>query len=142
MIELDGELQPMEGLVDFHEAIWIHKKDGLYYLSYADNHDNGWNDGVTGDNRLRYATSPSPLGPWNHRGLYMNPTDSYTDHGSIVEYKGQWWAFYHNSKLSMKNGEFNDWLRSACVDPLYYNEDGTIMVVNQSTLGTAGDAEN
>ncbi len=132
MMEIDGRLQPMEGLVDFHEAAWVHKRDGLYYLSYSDNHDENWNDGVSGDNRMRYATSTSPLGPWSHRGIYMEPTDSYTNHGSIVEFRGEWLAFYHNSRLSGRNGEWNDWLRSVCVDKLYYNDDGTIRLVQQS----------
>lgn len=100
MMELDGELQVMEGLVDFHKAAWVHKYNGRYYLSYSDNHDKNWNDGVMGNNRMRYAISDNPLGAWKHMGIYMEPTDSYTNHGSIVEYKGQWLAFYHNSALS------------------------------------------
>jgi hypothetical protein len=133
MMEIDGEMKVMEGLVDFHEATWVHKRNGVYYLSYSDNHDeNNDKEGVKGDNRMRYATSNSPLGPWTYRGIYMDPTDSYTNHGSIVEYKGQWYAFYHNSLLSRKNGEPNDWLRSICVDKLYYNSDGTIQKVVQS----------
>ncbi|MDR0872193.1 MAG: family 43 glycosylhydrolase [Prevotellaceae bacterium] len=133
MTELDGELQEMQGLQDFHEATWVHKRNGIYYLSYSDNHDEG-NDteGVKGDNRMRYATSNSPLGPWEYKGIYMEPTDSYTNHGSIVEYKGQWYAFYHNSELSTINGEWNDWQRSICVDKLFYNEDGTIQLVQQT----------
>ena len=125
-LELDGEMKEMEGLEDFHEATWIHKYNGKYYLSYSDNHDENWNDGVKGDNRMRYAISDNPLGPWKSMGIYMEPTDSYTNHGSIVEYKGQWFAFYHNSALSN-----HDWLRSICVDKLYYNEDGTIQMVKQ-----------
>ncbi|MDR2057076.1 MAG: family 43 glycosylhydrolase [Dysgonamonadaceae bacterium] len=132
MVELDGKLQQMEGLEDFHEAAWLHKRNGIYYLSYSDNHDEKRNDGVKGDNRMRYAVSDSPLGPWKSMGIYMEPTDSYTNHGSIVEYKGQWYAFYHNSSLSRKNGEFNDWLRSICVDKLYYNPDGSIQIVEQT----------
>ena len=100
MMELDGLMQPMEGLEDFHEATWVHKYNGKYYLSYSDNHDENWNDGVKGDNRMRYAVSDSPLGPWESKGIYMEPTDSYTNHGSIVEFKGQWYSFYHNSALS------------------------------------------
>lgn len=73
-----------------------------------------------------YAISDSPLGPWEYKGIYMEPTDSYTNHGSIVEFKGQWYAFYHNSALSG-----HDWLRSICVDKLYYNADGTIKMVEQ-----------
>lgn len=127
MMELDGPMQVMEGLEDFHEATWIHKYNGKYYLSYSDNHDESWNDGVKGDNRMRYAVSDSPLGPWESKGIYMEPTDSYTNHGSIVEFKGQWYAFYHNSALSN-----HDWLRSICVDKLYHNPDGTIKLVKQT----------
>jgi len=129
MYEIDGELILMEGLFDFHEAAWVHKRNGIYYLSYSDNHEN---QEMEGKNRMRYAMSNSPLGPWEHKGIYMNPTDSHTNHGSIVEFKGQWYAFYHNSELSNQNGEHNDWLRSVCWDKLYYNEDGTIQMVEQT----------
>ncbi len=125
MMEIDGAMQTMAGLVDFHEAAWVHKYNGLYYLSYADNHSD-----ATGDNRMRYATSTNPLGPWTYRGIIMDPTDSYCAHGSIVEYKGQWYVFYFNSAISK-----NDWLRSICVDRLYYNPDGTIQLVTQTTAG-------
>lgn len=122
MMEIDGQMQTMQGLVDFHEASWVHKRNGLYYLSYSDNHDSNGEH-----NRMRYATSTSPLGPWTYRGIYMDSTDSYTNHGSIVQYKGQWYSFYHTSMLSG-----HDWLRSVSVDKLYYNADGTIQLVKQT----------
>ena len=122
MVEIDGEMHKMEGLQDFHEATWVHKRNGLYYLSYSDNHDSAGRH-----NQMRYAVSKNPLGPWTYKGVYINPTDSYTNHGSIVEYKGQWYAFYHNSALS-----HFDWLRSICVDKLFYNPDGTIIKVEQT----------
>jgi len=117
MIELDGALEQMTGLVDFHEATWIHKYNGKYYLSYSDNHGS---DG----NQMKYAMSDHPLGPWTDMGVYMYGTGTDTNHGSIVEYKGQWYAFYHTSNYS---GRYN--LRSVCVDLLYHNPDGTIQVV-------------
>lgn len=123
MLELAEDLRPMEGLQDFHEATWIHKYNGKYYLSYADNYgENG-----RGANRLHYAVSDNPLGPWEYKGLYLEPTGCDTSHGSIAQYKGEWFAFYHNQELS---GHGN--LRSICVDKLYYNEDGTIQVVKQT----------
>lgn len=126
MMEIDGAMQTMQGLEDFHEATWIHKRNGLYYLSYADNNN-------TGGNRLRYAVSTSPLGPWTSKGVYIDPTGSPTNHGSIVEYKGQWYAFYHNSELSN-----NPWLRSICADKVQYNADGTIQkVIMTKAHGTA-----
>ena len=128
MMELDGAMRTMEGLVDFHEATWIHKYNGKYYLSYSDNHEPG-QEGVAGWNRMHYAISDHPLGPWKHIGIYMQPTrpeTGVTNHGSIVQYKGQWFAFYHNSALSG-----DPWLRSVCVDRLYHNADGTIRMVEQ-----------
>lgn len=64
MIELDGPMRTMEGLSDFHEATWIHKYNGKYYLSYSDNHDDGEKH-----NRMCYAISDSPLGPWEYKGI-------------------------------------------------------------------------
>jgi hypothetical protein len=122
MTELDGSTQPMTGLVDFHEASWVFKRKGIYYLTYADN-----NPRV---NRLQYAISSNPLGPWTAKGVYLEPTDCDTSHGSVVEYKGQWYAFYHNKSLSGKGN-----LRSICVDKLNFNDDGTIQTVVQTKTG-------
>ena len=125
MMEIDGAMQTMEGLVDFHEATWVHKYNGKYYLSYSDNHNPG-QEGVEGYNRMRYAVSDHPLGPWKYMGIYMGGSDCFTNHGSIVEYKGEWFAFYHSIALSG-----NPALRSVCVDRLYYNPDGTIRMVER-----------
>ena len=119
MIELDGALQPMTGLIDFHEGTWVFKRNGMYYLTYPDN--------KAGANQLRYAMSSSPLGPWNYKGVYLNSTTSDTSHGSVVEYNGQWWAFYHTADLSGTG-----LLRSICADSLFFNTDGTIRLVKQT----------
>lgn len=118
-MELDGDVQPMNGLYDFHEATWIHKYNGRYYLSYSDN-----NSPDTGGNNMRYAVSDSPLGPWQSLGIYMLPTGIETNHGSIVKFKGQWYTFYHTGDYS---GQGN--LRSVCVDKLTINSDGTLQLV-------------
>lgn len=118
MIELREPLRQMEGIEDFHEATWVHKYNGKYYLSYADNND--------GANQLRYAMSESPLGPWKSMGVFLEPQSCAMSHGSIVEFKGQWYVLYHCSDLS---GE--DALRSICIDRLEYNADGTIRMVRQ-----------
>lgn len=119
MVSLRQPLQVMQGLDDFHEAAWVHKYDGRYYLSYADNNE--------GANRLRYAISDSPLGPWRSMGVFLGPQSCAMSHGSIVQFRGQWYVLYHCSDLS--NGE--NALRSICIDPLYYNTDGTIQLVRQ-----------
>ncbi|WP_425400298.1 family 43 glycosylhydrolase [Aeoliella sp.] len=122
MVEIDGATRKMEGLVDFHEAAWVFKRNGIYYMTYSDN--------LQGANRLRYATSSHPLGPWEHKGIYLAPTGCDTSHGSVVEFKGQWYQFYHNVAIS---GQGN--LRSMCVDRLEFNEDGTIREVIQTKAG-------
>lgn len=126
MTELDGPLKFMEGLKDFHEATWVFKRNGLYYLTYADNYQVG----KKSLNRLNYAISKSPLGPWTAKGVYLDETDCNTSHGSVVEFKGQWYAFYHNSVLSGRGN-----LRSVCVDKLFFNPDGTIQKVKQTGIG-------
>lgn len=122
MISIKGDMREMEGLEDFHEAAWVFKREGLYYLTYADN--------LEGNNRMRYATSENPLGPWTNRGIFLEPTGCSTTHGSVVEFKGQWYLFYHNQDIS---GEGN--LRSVCIDYLYFNEDGSIRTVVQTKEG-------
>jgi beta-xylosidase len=122
MIEADGTVQDMTGLVDFHEATWVFKRNGIYYLTYADNHRDV--------NQMRYATSSSPLGPWTYKGVYLESTGCDTTHGSVVEYKGQWYQFYHNKSLSGRGN-----LRSMCVDKVNFNDDGTIQVIVQTTNG-------
>lgn len=122
MTGIDGKPQPMTGLEDFHEATWVFKRKGTYYLTYADNYP--------GSNRMRYATSSKPLGPWTYKGIYLEPTDCDTSHGSVVEYKGQWYQFYHNCELSGRGN-----LRSICVDRLYFDANGDIEKVIQTTNG-------
>lgn len=124
MLSLKNGMTEMEGLEDFHEAAWVFKRNGLYYLTYADN--------LEDNNRMRYATSENPLGPWMYRGIFLEPTGCSTTHGSVVEFKDQWYLFYHNQSIS---GEGN--LRSVCIDYLEFNEDGTIKPVIQTKEGVS-----
>ena len=74
----------------FFEASWMHKYRGTYYFSYS-----------TGDTHfLAYATSNSPMGPFTYRGHILNPVVGWTTHHSIVEFRGSWYLFYHDSTLS------------------------------------------
>ncbi len=99
----------------FFEASWMHKYNGTYYLSYS-----------TGDTHFMvYATSQSPLGPFTYRGVVLNPVLGWTTHGSIVEFQGKWYLFYHDDSLS---GEDNK--RCMKVAELTYNPDGTIQTIN------------
>ncbi|WP_438347547.1 family 43 glycosylhydrolase [Paenibacillus sp. FA6] len=124
MMSARGEIIQFEGIEDFHEAAWVFKRNGLYYLTYADN--------LHANNQMRYAISESPLGPWTYKGIFLEPTGCDTTHGSVAQFKGKWYLFYHNQVVS---GIGN--LRSMCIDELEFNDDGTIRMVLQTKEGLA-----
>lgn len=138
MMSVPGGMSDMTGLQDFHEGTWVFKRNGIYYLMYADNYavqneSGGWN----GMNRQRYATSSSPLGPWEYKGIILDSNNCDTSHGSIVEFKGEYYIFYHNADVSNGNGT----LRSVAVDKLEFNDDGTIKPVTQTKQGVKSVAK-
>jgi hypothetical protein len=122
MMEIEGEMVLQTGLDGHREGPFVFKRKGMYYLMYPDDFPKY--------NKMRYSMSSSPLGPWECKGVFLGSTDVITTHGSCVEYKGQWYIFYHNGNLSGGIGT----QRSVCFDPVYFNEDGTIQLVKQ-TLG-------
>ena len=110
-----GDL-PTKGLV---EGPFFFERNGIYYLTYPHV------ENVT--ERLEYAISDNPLGPFKVTGVIMDetPMGTWTNHHSLVEYNGQWYLFYHNSAYSPKF----DKNRSVCIDSLFFNPDGTIQKV-------------
>lgn len=154
MKELDGELQEvkmprregmpemppmkvggqqMEGLPDgFKEGPFAFKREGRYYLTFP------WVRGDTSDGKnpteaLAYAMSDSPLGPWTFKGIIMaeHANHCWTNHHSLVEYKGEWLLFYHHNDFSPSD----DKRRSACIDRVFFNADGTIQEVKPTMRG-------
>ena len=99
----------------FFEASWMHKYNGKYYFSYS-----------TGDTHfLCYAVGDSPYGPFTYQGVILKPVVGWTTHHAIVEYKGKWYLFHHDS---VPSGGIT-WLRSLKVIGLEYNPDGTIKTI-------------
>ena len=128
MKELDGPVTMMEGLPDgFKEGPFAFKRNGLYYLTFP------WVRQEKGTETLAYATSNSPLGPWDFKGIIMaeHANRCWTNHHSLVEYKGQWYLFYHTNFFSPKD----DKRRSVCIEKLFFNADGTIQEVKQTMRG-------
>ena len=109
----------------------MHKYKGKYYLSYSTGpHIEGK------EPQIGYAMADNIMGPYTYKGVILGPVSSGTNHHSIVEYKGQWYLFYHTSQLALKNIPANSpdqkyiqWRRSVCAAPLHYNEDGTIQPI-------------
>lgn len=98
----------------FFEGAWMHKFNGKYYFTYS-----------TGDTHfLASAIGDNPLGPFTYQGTFMNPVEGWTTHHSIVEIKGKWYIFYHDTQLSGKTH-----LRNIKVTELIHNSDGTIKLI-------------
>ncbi len=100
----------------YFEGPWMHKYNGLYYLSYS-----------TGSTHyLVYATGTDPKGPFTYQGRILEPVLGWTTHHSIIEFEGKWYLFYHDCSLS--NGVNHK--RCVKFTELKYNADGTIQTIS------------
>ncbi|MFT3782816.1 MAG: family 43 glycosylhydrolase [Nibricoccus sp.] len=113
---------PTRGLL---EGPFVFERNGTYYLTYPHVENK--------IERLEYATSKNPLGPFTPAGVILDEAASgcWTVHQSIVEYQGQWYLFYHDKDLSPDC----DKNRSVRADRLYFNDDGTIRKVVPTLRG-------
>lgn len=126
MIELASEPVQIEGLPEgFKEGPFFFERNGKYYYTFP------WVQDKT--ETLAYAMGDNPMGPFEFKGLIMEqwPSECWTNHHSIVEYKDQWYLFYHHNDYSP---DF-DKNRSARVDSLSFNPDGTIQKVIPTLRG-------
>ncbi len=111
----------------FHEGASMTKRNGLYYLIYADV------SRAATPSCLGYATSKSPFGPYQYRGViidnsHCNP-GNWNNHGSIVGFGGKWYVFYHRSSQGVVM------MRRTCVEPITFRDDGSIPEVEMTTQG-------
>ena len=128
----------------FFEGSWGHTRQGLYYYSYA-GHGYGF------PANIEYVVSDNPM--WGYgqpRVLLPNPPDNdgLNNHHSVVEYRGRWYVAYHNRKvvheqmLAAERGvawcaaidgvadhRAHEYMRSVCIDRLFYNADGSMATV-------------
>lgn len=113
---------PQKGL---KEGPFLFERKGIYYLTipHVENKIE----------RLEYAMGDNPMGPFKMAGVVMDesPMNCWTNHQSFVQYKGQWYLFYHQDAYSPKF----DKNRSICIDSLFFNTDGTIRKVSPTLRG-------
>ena len=113
----------------FHEGACIRKRNGVYYLVYTD-----ISRGKA--TSMAYATSDAPLGPYTKGGIIVDnigcDPETWNDHGSIAEFNGRWYVFYHRSSHGSK------FSRRVCVEPITFNDDGGIDEVEMTTQGAWG----
>lgn len=131
MVEIDSATLIPDLLTEkehfFHEGGYMVKRNGIYYFVYA--HSGRANMPTS----IGYAMSDSPLGPFEYGGVIVDndhcDPGNWNNHGSIVEFNGQWYVFYHRATHNSKM------MRKACVEPIYFNEDGTIDEVEMTSQG-------
>lgn len=119
------------GLIDekrhgFHEGSSVRKRNGIYYLVFSDISRGR-------PTCLGYAMSRSPLGPFEYKGIIIDnigcDPETWNNHGSIAEYRGQWYVFYHRSS---QNSRYS---RRLCIEPIFFEPDGTIRETLPTTQG-------
>ncbi|MBQ4354032.1 MAG: family 43 glycosylhydrolase [Clostridia bacterium] len=113
----------------FHEGASIRKRNGKYYIVYTD---------ISRGKAtcMSYAVADHPLGPYTKGGvivdnMYCDPS-TWNNHGSIQQFNGQWYIFYHRSS---QNGNT---CRRVCAEPITFAEDGSIREVVMTSQGAAG----
>lgn len=115
----------------FSEAPWVHKAGGKYYLTFA----------MDLPQKVAYATSNSPLGPWEYKGLILRENSgpggediAGTSHPAVASFLGKTYVFYHTAALP--TGDHHR--RSVSVEEIFYNADGTIQEAYMSSTGPFG----
>ena len=103
----------------FFEASFMHKHGSVYYFSYSTNF-------VGHAAYLDYMTSDNPMTGFDHQGTILTNGDinmGNNNHGSIVDFGGKSYLFYHNRKLEKELGGDNNYQRSIAVQELTYQGD-------------------
>ena len=116
----------LEGLPNRQaEGPFAFEYNGNFYLTYPYVQEN--------TEVLGYAMSKNPMGPYEYKGIIMarSVNECWTNHHSFVNYKGQWYLFYHHNDYS-PNFDKN---RSVRIDKVRFNPDGTIEQVIPTLRG-------
>ncbi len=134
MISFNGQPQDVTP-PHYFEAPYMVKKNGLYYFMYSWGHT--WDKTY----QVRYATGPTPLGPWTE-GM-MRPilgTDekdgkiTSTGHHTILKSNDDYYIIYHRFN-TMDNYDIAAKLRQVCADKLDFNTDGSLQRVVTTNRG-------
>ncbi|MBR4755417.1 MAG: family 43 glycosylhydrolase [Bacteroidales bacterium] len=114
----------------FHEGSYVIKRGKYYYFIYADISRKGR------PTSIGYAMATSPMGPYEYKGVIVDNAgcdpQTWNNHGSIVQFGSNWYVLYHRSTHACNS------MRKACIEPIRFNEDGTIDEVEMTSQGAAG----
>ena len=112
----------------------LRKRGDTYYYIYIQNTGKIAENGAV-PTRMAYLTAKHPLGPYTYQGLIVtnhNYPNAGNVHGSFEPFLGQYWLQYHKSVPGLR------FTRVPNLEPMEFNEDGTIREVKMSTSGVRG----
>ena len=116
---------------DFHEGSSVKRINGKYVFVYTDTHRHKDKRQGGMATCLGYAVSDKPQKGFEYRGVIIDnygcDPGTWNDHGSIAEFKGQWYVFYHRST---HGSEFS---RHVCAERIEITEDCTIKEVKMTS---------
>ncbi|RJX07305.1 glycoside hydrolase [Bacteroides sp. AF17-1] len=126
----ETRLIPNTEAVDFFEAPFVLKRNGIYYFMYSSGscHDHTY--------RVQYATSDHPLGPYEYKGCILETNEDGTVHGpghhSILKEGDDYYIVYHRHDNPHSNRGFH---RQLCMDKMEFAADGSIRKVIPTRKG-------
>lgn len=107
----------------FTEGAFMHYFDGFYHLTYS---HGGWKDSTYS---VHHATSKSPVGPWDYRGVILKSDEHHKGpgHHSIIRYPadGPWHIIYHRWNNREGDGPYSG-SRETAIDKLVHGKNGSI----------------
>ncbi|MFA6812142.1 MAG: glycoside hydrolase family 43 protein [Bacteroidaceae bacterium] len=135
MVEIDGSITKVP-FRNYSEGPWLFKRGDLYYNVYAADAP-----GVQAE-QIAYSTAKKITGPWTYGDLITGSAKhGFTIHPSVIEFKGQWYFFYHDGAYTLNGTPGGDCRRQVCVEYLYFNPDGSIKPITLTTEGVSVPAE-
>lgn len=128
MISVDGPAIPLTAQ-NFFEASWMHKNNGIYYLSYSSN--------PRAEMRIDYMKSTSPTSGFTYGGIVsiQPPQNDNNNHQAIFQLNGEWYEAYHNRVVAREAKVAPTYRRNLCLDMFKHNADGTIEVMKNTVDG-------
>jgi beta-xylosidase len=117
---------------NFTEGVFMHCRNGIYYLSYS--HGQWRSDTYS----VHYAMSKTPFGPWNYQGAILVSDNTYKGpgHHSFLynSAMNEWYIFYHRWEKVKGSGPYSG-SRVIAIEYLEYEDDGRIKPVTMTGKG-------
>lgn len=131
-----GTIGAFPALTGYSEAPFVVYRDGIYHMTYSIALT--WEE----DYRVGYATSTSPIGPWEYRGVILEKRLDKgikgTGHQAMVNIPGtdDWYIAYHRFAIPDGDGTRH---RETCIDRVTFDPDTGFIQKIEPTISGVGE---